>query len=88
MTLVCNNITYFYDYLKHCAMVSHLCNCCTWFTFGLPFEIGCHRPSPQKDLKMPSEGDACITMIKHSKETNSRVCPVGYAWSSTKRTNA
>jgi hypothetical protein len=69
-------------------MVSHLCNRCTWFTFGLPSEIRCDRPSPQKYLKMPSERDACITRIKRSKDTNSRVPPLGYARSSTKWTNA
>ena len=50
MALVCNIITYPYCNLKHCAMMSHLCNryvrellilARTWFTFGLPSKTGC-----------------------------------------------
>jgi hypothetical protein len=44
LTLYCN--------LKHCAMMSHLCNRCvreflilarTWFAFSLPSKTGCDR---------------------------------------------
>jgi hypothetical protein len=49
MTLVYNIIAYPLLYLKHCAMMSHLCNPCvreflilarTWFVFGLPLKPG------------------------------------------------
>jgi hypothetical protein len=62
MTLVFNIITYSLLYSKHCAMMSHLCNCCvceflivarTWFAFGLPSKTGCDNA--RTTLKEKSE---------------------------------